>query len=412
MQRIGIARGGLSSIGATGLTIAALILSIGFGVGVTTRPGLTILAISTVIAFLLPVWVPLAVALVAMWFRSLVPELPSGLLLSDVAMGIFMLRWAAPWFLYERDKRLQTSTWWLLAFLSWAWIAMLFNQGEEHLALARISAYGALFIATSVTRGVAKPLYILAALAAAIQVAVLVASGVILVGDPHQLGQIAMAGIAGAQFVRNKVWRSALFLLSLAGVALCFRRGIWIAGAVEIGVLGLPLLRNRQGRKRLVLGVLVGAIAAFGMYQAQEALTARLGLNEESIVLRQEGWGNAITAIQADPIVGHGWATAVESGQPAYNLGLNVAASVGIAGAVLIAGFFTALVLTLSKRSDRESVGVFAYLLGFLVLSMAEMTFYAAAAGTAAFFVLLGAAVGEHRHEPKTETLMLSLKHS
>jgi hypothetical protein len=394
MQRTGTARSTSLSAHAGTLTVAAVVLSIGFGGGVTTRPGLILLALSVLIAFLVPAWVPLTVALIGAWFRSFVPELPSGLLVSDVALGIFVLRVVAPLLLFGQDRRLQASSWWLLAFLAWAWIAMLFNGGEEYLALARITEYGAVFVAASLTRGMSRPVFILAALAAATQVAIFLASGVLAVGDLHQFGQVGMAGIAGAQFIRHRLWRATLFLASLAGIVLCFRRGIWIAGAVEIGVLALPLLRRREGRVRLVLGMLLGIIVAVGMYQAQETLTSRLGLNVKSIIIRQEGWSDAITAIRAEPLFGHGWATALDGGQPAYNLFLNVAASVGIVGALLVIGFLAALALRLTVRAGRESRAVFAFLLGFLVLSMAEMTFYAAAAGTLAFFVLMGSTVG------------------
>lgn len=223
------------------------------------------------------------------WVRDLVPELEGGLLLSDIALGIFVVRWAIPWLVYEQSMRFAAASWWLLLLLAWAATALAFTGGGEHLALARIAVYAIVFVAASVTPGLARPLYLLATFFSTGALLYLVSTSMLVIGDPHQFGLLAMAGLAGAQFIRRSSWRKVFSVISAVAIVLCFRRGIWIAGAVEGGILLVPALRRKGGRLRLVLAILLGAMVVGLALSAQEELTERFDLNPESLELREQG---------------------------------------------------------------------------------------------------------------------------
>ena len=97
--------------------------------------------------------------------------------------------------------------------------------------------------------------------------------------------------------------------------------GIWIASAVEACILLIPLLRRRELRQRTFGAAPVAKPLLWGSCTGRTCTrAAELGLNPESLTLRQAGWRDALHAIADEPLIGHGWATAIDSGQPAYNL--------------------------------------------------------------------------------------------
>jgi hypothetical protein len=215
------------------------------------------------------------------------------------------------------------------------------------------------------------------------------------VGDPHQFGQLGMASLAGAQLFRRRLSRVLLSALSVAAIILSSRRGVWIAGAVEIGVICFA--GAGSSRQRVAVAVAVAAVLGVLVFAFQQSLTPELRLNPNSFALREQTWETGLTLIKAFPLVGGGWSATlpVDGAIVPYNLWINVAASLGIPAAILLTVFFASLAQRLTGSATKLGTAALAYLLGFLALSIAEMTFYASAPGTITFFILMGAALSE-----------------
>ena len=382
--------------------IAAFALLAVTGYLVSHHPALLVTFILIGCGLVLPMWVPLIVALAAAWMRVLVPGLAAGLEIPDVALAVFLCRWTFEFATRELPTRIPAATKWLIAFFLWAWVVMELGHGAQVPALGRVTLYGLAFMAASLTPGLARPTFIGATavlvgqmIAAATGWTQLGTSMTGFVGDPHQFGELGMASLAGAQLFRRRSSRLLLSSVSIAAMILSFRRGIWIAGTVETGVI----LLARTGRRwqRVFVALAGAAILAILVFWFQEAFTPELGLSTGSLGLRVVSWQTGVALVRASPWLGTGWSSAlpVEGAVVPYNLWINVAASLGIPAVVLLAGFFLSLVRSFTRSGGMLATAALAYLLAFLALSMSEMTFFASAPGTIAFFVLMGTAVAE-----------------
>jgi hypothetical protein len=384
------------------IVIAALAFLPVTGYLILHRPALLVAFVLIGSGLVLPMWVPLLVALAAAWMRVLFPGLAAGLEISDVALAVFLCRWAFEFATRELPTQIPAATKWLIVFFLWAWVAMELSHGAQVPALGRVTLYGLVFVAASLTPGLARPTFIgttailvgqmIAATAGWTQLGTSMTG---FVGDPHQFGELGMASLAGAQLFRRRSSRLLLSSLSIAAMIFSFRRGIWIAGTIETGVILFAGARRRW--QRVSVGLAGAAILAILVFWFQQAFTPELGLEPGSLSLRVVSWQTGVALVSASPWIGSGWSAALPVGGAVvpYNLWINVAASLGIPAAILLAGFFLSLLHSFVRSAGAVATAAFAYLLAFLVLSLSEMTVYAAAPGTIAFFVLMGTAVAE-----------------
>jgi hypothetical protein len=118
-------------------------------------------------------------------------------------------------------------------------------------------------------------------------------------------------------------------------------------------------------------------------------------LNPASVTLRTLSWSEGYALLTSQPAFGYGWAIGKLFGSlPTFNLWLNIGASTGVVGILTFGLFAGSLVVWLSRQREPIARYVLAYVAGFFVLSVGEMTVWAASAMTITFFGIAGAAVG------------------
>ncbi|MEX1264140.1 MAG: O-antigen ligase family protein [Actinomycetota bacterium] len=324
-------------------------------------------------------------------------------LLSDVLIMLFIGRSAVGLLLGRQPPQAARKPIVALGcFFATAWLALAFTgELETAAAFARISLYGALFVAASCDREGARATMISIALFASLE-ALLGILGLTprvagrlygLYGDPGQTGLLLLAGYSFSTLLPQP-WKTASTVLTAFGIVLTQTRST--AMALIVATLAWHWPRLRRGR--LKLAVVAIMLVLIGWWLIPIA-TERFGLNAASIALREKSWWVGFSLIAREPLVGHGWAvgglpTSGPGEQAPYNLWLNVAASTGLVSVAFLA-LFTYFLLDAIWRSDRrECSALIPFLLGFLVQSLGEMTFYAASASTIAFFGLTGIAAG------------------
>lgn len=391
------------------------VISVVGALGVARWPIPTLGTLMVASLAFLPTVVAASAALAFIWFRSLVP-VGVAALLADMALVALVLKIALR--LATRGEgrvRLARSIPWLVTFVAWAWLSLVATStwGSAP-SFARVSLYSACFALLTLARDPGETVFrfvLLTAVAQLLLTAVLGHDVSWFVGDLHQVGILFLAGLAAVSLVRASRLRYLAGILMAVGIALTTRRGIWIAGLVELAIL-FAAGRAGAGRRAAVvlMAVVVAGVGVAGVLAAQERLVRDLTLNANSAAIRGRSMDYGLSLAAEHPLTGVGWANATsEVGRlapipstvpgargevPPYGLWVNLAATTGFVGAVLFAGFVVALGLSLLHRLERSPLGRagFVLLSGFVVLSMSETTLYAAAPGTLTFFVLMGMA--------------------
>jgi len=380
--------------------IAAVVLSLtaSSGLLIALSPALYAWILGVVVCFIGPRWLLLVAAVVAGFIVPTTP-LVGKLIVTDLLLLGFVTRSVVARTLASEGWRFTTlnANWWLFLFLGWAWLSLaLAGSSQTAPALGRITLYALVFATISDDDRPNRSILVSLALFAAVE-AILALGGVTprlgsrllgFYGDPGVFGFLMMSGVAAAQIL-NKVARWLLTPILLLAMALTQTRGIWIAGAVVIAVLAVPHIQRRSLRI-VTISIIVAAVA----FWVQAELAPRLSLQPESLLVRVASWESAIALIESQPFTGYGWAVGIAEipagSVPPYNLWLNVAASAGIVGALLMTGFLASLVRELIKAAHRLPRLYLAFLAGFLVLSLGEMTLYAGSPSSIVFFVLGG----------------------
>jgi len=359
-----------------------------------------------------------SIALGVGWFRTLLPTGFTAAALVDACLVALVLRTGARHASRRIGATLPIATACLLAFAAWAWLSVAATTSwGSATALGRVTLYAACFACLSLTSRSARPLFLFVMWLSLLQLVLSVLLNVELdtfVGDPHQLGMLLLAGLAGTAFLVRPRSRLLVSIVLLVGIIATTRRGIWIAGAAEVTAL---LVTRAQGKVQklapiaLAVALAVGA-SLLGVLSAEEQLQTDLSLNEDSVQLRSESWQYGLQLAAGHPLLGVGWASGnadieegVVRGLPPihaqdtfapYNLWINLAASTGIVGAALFTMFLVTLgrgyiAATTAHPAARAGIVL---LVGFVVLSVSEMTLYAAAPATINFLLLSGAALG------------------
>jgi hypothetical protein len=353
-----------------------------------------------ILALLAPPWLLLGSAIVA---GRIFPDFSFAgpFHLADAALVLFLLSW-----LGRRIARGSVSfadpplLGLLGATLAWWWASLVLTDSwNTAWALARITVYAAVFAAATADERLAPPLSRFIALYAVAE-AILAFGGVShrvdgrlagLYGDPGLFGALMLAGLSSARSLSPKL-RPLVYSLTLPALILTFTRGIWLAATVTLLILMWSRLRKRLFRAM----ALAAALLAAGWWLVPLA-TAQFGLEPQSITLRIESWRTALMLMEAEPLLGHGWALGqlLEQGlRPPFNLWLNIGASTGFVGVVLLSAFLFRLIRTLSRSEIPLARVWFPYLVGFLILSLGEMTLYAGSPLTIEFVILVGSALG------------------
>lgn len=287
----------------------------------------------------------------------------------------------------------------LMLFLGWSILAS-YIDGASLTPLLRISLYAAVCLRLAYVPANRTLIYAVVTVFACWEIGGGILEGQTRlvgthVGDPAQMGALILAALipialGELRFLSWGRWVVAAFLLY--GVWLTQTRSIWFATTV---VFAIWLFAGRGGGRTRTL-VILGAVALIG-FQVVGRVTAALGLNDSSAAYRIDNISNGLRAGIAHPLVGSGWANVVgvdtsgailntgEVVQP-YNLFINVFASVGVLGLVLLLAWLWTLLGRLVRRKDTP----FYFVVAVLAMSFTEMPFYAGSLLTVLFFVYAG----------------------
>jgi O-Antigen ligase len=386
-------------LGATSVACSA-----GVGYAIVRKPGLTVLAAGWTVSLLCPPWLLLGGAIVA---QHLLPtqQVLGVLLVSDLLLIAFVARWVVVG-VTSREWDLPTGAGlWIVAFGVWAWLSM-FATGswQTASALERVTLYVLVFIAATAQPGLARRVFVIVALyATAESILALVhvtpqVEGSRLVGwygDPGVLGALIAAGVAATMLLHRSA-RLAMLAVLLPAAFLTYTRATWVAVIVELAVIAFPFVRRRW----VLLGGVIVAVVVAAAWVAP-LITQRFELNPQSLPMRLSSWSRAVELTRSAPWFGQGWNVGGQFGvgQNPYNLWLNVAASTGILGALLITLALAIMVRDLARTSLPTAQAGLAFLAGFLVLSVQSMTFRAAGTVTIMFVALIGACLAD-AHRP------------
>jgi hypothetical protein len=358
--------------------------------------------------------VSLGAAVLSANLRTSLPGLPSGLTFSDVFLGLFVLGWLREAITSGRGRVPPKWTAWLLAFLTWAWCSLLITHADASaLALARVTLYSVVFLcaaARQTSRSVLRVLLgfgVLEAVVALAGVTPRLGSRLLgTLGDPAMFGLLMLFTLAAIPLFRGKQARRISYAVVGLAVVSTFTRGVWIGGVIEAVLLVAPRVT-----RRLLLAIVVVSSVFVVAVALQGVATQRLNLNPGSLSLRQRSWAEGLRIAEARPLTGTGWALAGDAGVPnPYNLWINVAASTGIVGALLLAAFMFCLARHLVRHRDNPVSRVgFIYLAGFMAVSLGEMTVYAASPATITLFAVMGLVVGSGTSVMATGSAAVSL---
>jgi O-antigen ligase len=383
----------MSALRVRSASVVGGVLALGMATSVliVKAPGLVLAVLALGVLVLLPPWVLLAGAVVGEYVY-LEPISGGGLIVSDILLGTFLLRWSVPRLVHQLPllpSDLRPVAGWVLAFLAWAWISLVITDAWGSApALARVSLYMLVLLAASSYPSRWVPLAVgiyalVEAVAALLGVTGTVAGRLVgFGGDPEILGTLMIAGIACSVTFR-RFHLMVLALLALVG-ALTLTRATWVAASVMLALILVPRLAQRKSAT-LVLGMVVVVAAVL----AHPYLTAAFDLNPDSVPLRLASWQAGLDLVAAHPIVGVGWAQ-----NPVFNLWIELASSTGVLGAALFSILLIALFRRLvSKRGSVARAGLL-YFVGFVIYSGQVMTLGAGNRLTITFTVLVGSALG------------------
>jgi O-antigen ligase len=307
----------------------------------------------------------------------------------------------------------------LLAFVVWCWLTLWVNDAPTTTALARVTLYVIAFIACADDATGARRLLQGVALFAAIEGLLGVAHltpyerGRLVgtYGDPAQTGLLLIAGLCLSSLLPRPL---ALIgqMSSAAGIIATLTRSVWVGAVAALSVHFLPNARKGVVRIALVVGVVLGV-----GWLAAPTVTARYGLSTESITLRTESWRNGLAMIEERPLVGYGWALGrdeltvaqLQDEPNPFSLWVNIGASTGLIGLVLLAVFFVVLMRSLVLAKRPETNAVMCYVVGFLAVSAGEMVISAANPATITFVAVAGAGLalaGTDRNSFNREELL------
>lgn len=347
---------------------------------------------------LLPRWLLLVGAIVLLRPESLQLEnlgyaLPVSI--SEVILLAWLVRqsFAAA---VGRKFHLSAPAGWLIAFLVWAWIATLL-AGVTITPLMRLTVYALVAIVLAWDPPKREHVLGVVALYASVELLLSIpdlrsAKAGVTVGDPHELGMLLLAGgiavLAGSRPLRRvPPLRWGLFAFLLGGALGTERRAVWFAAGV---LLSMALAKRASPRRLLVMGLALGGVGILVFNPISDAFE----LGRQSADIRLESIVLGVDTIQQDPLLGIGWAGFDAEGLPSgdrtvppFNLFVNVGASLGIPGLVLLIGHFVSVVRASARDHDRAG---FLFVAGFLAISLTAMTLYAKSLMTFLYFVFAG----------------------
>lgn len=372
-------------------TVAILALLMGASIG--RRDNLAILTLSAVLLLTLPRWVLLAAAIILArnWGPSLQMFGYAGpIVLTDLLLMVWIVRQT---FAVLRLRRLSmpAATFWLMGFLIWAWFTTLLS-GAEITPLLRMTVYAGVALLFHLDDSGKTWIYRAIAVYAAVELALSLSnlSGVdagMTIGDPHELGMLLIAGAAVLRsdlFSMGKL-RWLPFVLLVLGAFGTTRRGIWFALLVFL----IAGMRSMTGLRLVSVLLVLGGIG-FILF---DPVTDYFQLGHTSANIRLESVARGIAQAERDPLFGIGWAGLTpqdgftESGASgsAYNLFVDVTASVGVPGLVLLLGFLGTAIPRLAVK-DRTA---FSFCGAFLALSLTAMTLFAGSLTTLLFLLFV-----------------------
>jgi O-antigen ligase len=378
---------------------------------VAEAPGPIVAGLLVTAALVLPPWMLLISSII---LAHVLPgyTLVGALQGPDIALLLYLIRWSAMVLARGRagfqDRRVVLI---LALSVGWWWISLILSGSTgTALALTRITLYATVFAAATSEKGLGRALLAGVAVYAAIEAALSLVGVTLRVegrlagtyGDPGIFGLLMLAGIAAAGVLPRPMPLIARSL-TIPALILTLTRGAWIAVAVSLLTIAWPHV-NRRMVRLAAAGALVLALSWWLVPLA----TTQLGLDPRSLPIRVASWRAGLELAADEPITGHGWALGerfYSSGQPQpFNTWINVAASSGVIGAVILGAFVLRLLRILSRSEETVARSWFAYLAGFLTLSLGEMTIYATSPATILFFVLTGAVVASTPGFPQVVT--------
>jgi hypothetical protein len=383
--------------------VGGVAAAVAVGVGSARSPAATGLVLAVALLCTLPAWTLLALTVLSLQVQPFIDtSFISPFQVADVLLLVFVARGAAHLLIgpHPPSGMRNVSSVWLLLFLGWAWASLAaVGSWDTALALGRVSLYGAAFFFAARDESLARPLLYTVVVSAAAEVAFgVVRAGapdtrlVGTYGDPHQLGILLLAALP-VTLLLPRIWvRVPALVIVVAGLFLTYTRGIWIAGTAELALLALPFMRRYVVRVGLVAAVVTGVALWL-----QERVSQQFNLSAQSLPLRVRSWETALSLIRDDPVLGSGWAVGLKLGPlgtPPYNVWLNLGASTGVPGVLLFIVFVGVLTWELARSRQAVARATLVFLAGFLVLSLGEMTLYAAAGGTILFFIVSGSGLG------------------
>lgn len=290
----------------------------------------------------------------------------------------------------------------ILLFVAWSWISTLEKSGEAP-ALLQISVLAVISISIAwIGCNARERVAFWAAAATYAAVDIILSVAVLpermtgfLSNDPHQLGFIALAGLAGIlgdSLTLTKRIKYPLIALLIAGILATQTRSVWL------GLVLLLIVRHFRRpsalRAFLVLVVLSGlSIAMFSR------VTAAFDLNPESAELRLRSLESGLTTLRESPLYGAGWsgvATSLDAellGSRPFNLFVNLASTTGYVGLILFL-VFLGMAWRMAGIWDRSS---YLFITSFVGLSLSGMSIYAGSTVTLLFFFSAGMAASHSR---------------
>ena len=387
---------------AAGLVSLSSISALTLGMAVTVDAHHAILA-STIVVFVL---VPRSWLLVAaiILTRFDIPYSTGSLQAHDVAILFWLARSTI-----GGNVRLQIAPadLPLVGFAGCAWVSTIVHGGSAT-PLIRVSLYIAICVLLSTDRQARSTLmnaivaYALIELLLTLPQLLRVVAGdrtaIQLLGatlqDPHLFGFLLLAALSHILWGEVSVPRPAVVTLLLTlGIILTMRRTVWL------GLLIVLALHNVRRISLLRALIVAGALGIFSLF-VYGPLTSIFELAPNSAELRVTSNAAGLGSAFESPLLGRGWSVTSDLTTPmigssgtiikpyagGYSAFVFVIAATGFFGG----GLFIAWLALRGRLIGLYDHSLLAWLITFLVFSLASQTIYAASPLTLMFFIFMG----------------------